>query len=501
VRIKLILVTLSLLTFFSVSFALAEGNEYQKTLNNFKESVREFTLENGLRVIFYKRGDAPVFAGVVAARVGGSDEVPGETGISHMFEHMAFKGTSKIGTSDYKSEKRLLDRLEEIAPHMDEQGNLPEKEQAEWADIHKQLAKLWISDEFTREYERRGASGMNATTDSELTRYFVNLPSSEFDFWCRMEAARLKDPVMRQFYQEREVVLEERRMRTDDSPEGKLYEMLLGVSFLHHRYQNPVIGYVNDLKKLTASHLDKFRKRFYVPGNIVIAFVGDVDPDRDLPIVTRYFGDIPSAPMPARPTMVEPKQEGERSVVLEHESSPAMYVGFKKPIYPDPDDAVISVMSEILAGSSVSPLYTELVKDRKIATSVDVFEAPGNAYPNLLLFGITPKFPHSNLENLTIFDQIIDRLKEKGPTEQQVKIAKRAMAVEYLGKLKSNSGLAVDLASVELLHHDWKSLFNWYDQVMNVSAADIKRVANQYLVRANRVVARVEDKRDSNRGR
>jgi predicted Zn-dependent peptidase len=461
-------------------------------LTQLRKGVQEFTLSNGLKVLMYRRGIAPVFSGVVGVREGGSDEQPGMTGISHMFEHMAFKGTSQIGTRDFKREKPLLEELEKIVSSVPRGSQLSGEKRQRWDEIHAELAKLWTTEEFTRAYEKEGATGINATTDTELTRYFESMPSAAFEFWCRMESARIIDPVMRQFYQERDVVMEERRMRTEDSPEGKLYEEMLGVAFKRHPYRFPVIGYSEDIRSLTATDLERFRKTYYVPSNIVISLVGDVDETRDRPLLERYFGRIPTGPKPPRPSEVEPPQLEERQFTTHFPASPLMYVGYRKPVYPNADDAALSVMAEMLAGSSISPLYTELVKKKKVALSVDVSEAPGVAYPNLLIFSLVPKSPYSNNQLLESFDEVLTSFKEQGVAEDRLEIAKRAMATDFLAKMKSNLSLAIDLASTELVHGSWQVIIDWFEQVMRVSPDDVQRVARQYLVAESRTVAKLE---------
>jgi len=481
-----------------VSSVRAETQEVSRSdlhafgLQQLKDGVKEFTLSNGLRVLMYRRGEAPVFSGVVGVRVGGSDETLGKTGISHMFEHMAFKGTSSIGTRDFAKEKPLLEELESLARISPAPSKLPAEQRARWETIQKELAALWTTEEFTREYEKQGASGMNATTDTELTRYFESMPRNAFEFWCEMESARLLDPVMRQFYQERDVVMEERRMRTEDSPDGALYEKMLGVAFTKHPYRFPVIGHARDIQGLTASDVDTFRRTYYVPSNIVIALVGDVDPERDMPMLERYFGRLAPGPTPPRPTAVEPPQTKERRFSISFPASPMMMVAYHKPIYPHPDDAPLSVLAEIVAGSTISPLYTELVKKSRIAAGVDVFEAPGMAYPNLLLFGLTPRAPHTNQELLSAFDTVVADFRARGPSEEQLAIAKRAMQTAFLAKMKSSTSLAIDLASTALVNGSWQAVLDWFDQVTQVSVADVQRVANTYLQHQRRTVGALE---------
>lgn len=450
------------------------------------------TLPNGLRVILYNRGIAPVFSGAVVVRVGGSDEVMGETGISHLFEHMAFKGTRSIGTEDFGREQRLLARLEELALESNAAQNLTPEQQQEWDEIHEDLKELWISDDFTRQYEKQGAVGQNATTDKEFTKYFVDLPRSAFEFWCRMESDRLLRPVMRQFYQERDVVLEERRMRFDDDPGGKLYELLLGVAYQRHPYRAPVIGYERDIRGLTATKLDEFRKRYYTPKNIVVSIVGRVNPEEDMKVIREYFGALPKGPEVIRDVPVESQPEGERRVALKMAASPQLIVAYAKPNYPHADDPALTVAGEILSGSKISPLYVELVKRRQLAAGISQEEGPGIAYPNLLMFGATVKSPHTTEQLLRAFDAVVERFKRTGPTQAQVDIAKRSIGMQYLGHLQSSQSLALDFASSELVFGSWRASVEWYDKMSQVTVDDVKRVVDTYLVPDRRTIATVE---------
>lgn len=454
--------------------------------------VHVVTLENGVRVVLYNRGSAPVFAGAVVVRVGGSDEQPGQTGISHLFEHMAFKGTRTIGTKDYAREVQLLERLEQLAARSGAGQNLTAEQRAEWEALHKELRSVWVQEDFSRRYEQEGAVGQNATTDKEFTKYFVNLPRSAFEFWCKMEADRLSNPVLRQFYQERDVVQEERRMRSEDDPGGRLYELLLGVAYQRHPYRAPVIGYEQDLRTLTATQLEAFRRRYYTPRNIVVSIVGRVDLERDLPLIRQYFGALPAADAPQRSIMPESRQEGERRVSVRMPASPQIVIAYKKPNYPDPDDAPISVMAEILSGGRVSPLYTELVKRRQLAAGVSHEEGPGVAYPNLVMFSATVRAPHTTDAVLQAFDAVIAKFRRNGPTAEQLEIAKRSIAMEYLGHMQSNQSLALDFASSELVFGSWRASVEWYDQMSRVTVEDVKRVAEKYLVPELRTIGTVE---------
>ena len=472
--------------------ARAESPLPSDPLKLLKEGVSLHTLSNGMRVLFYRRGEAPVFSAVVGVRVGGSDETPGETGISHMFEHMAFKGTQTVGTRNYAREKVLLEELEDIAARTDGAQHLAPQDKARWEEIRAELSTLWVPEAFSRGMEQRGAVGLNASTSSEMTQYFVSLPRDAFEFWCSMESDRLLHPVLRQFYQERDVVREEQRSRSEDDPVGKLLQTFYGVAFLVHPYRQPIIGYVPDIARLTARKLDAFRRRYYVPGNIVLSLVGDVDPSRDLVLLERYFAPLVPGDSPPRSSLVEPAQEGQRDLTIKLDASPQLALGYRKPVYPDPDDARISVMLEMLAGGRTSPVIRELVLQKRLATEVVSDEGPGQAYPNLAVFLMVPRAPHTNREVLRAFDGVLKGFSNGGARAEDLQMAKRTISMSYLQAMQSNSSLASSLASSELVHGSWRALIDWYEQAMSVSLQDVKRVTNAYLVSERRTVGMLE---------
>lgn len=478
-----------LLLLIGVQIVRAQNLETSQALDTLQQNVKEYQLSNGLKVVMYRRGTAPIFSGVVAVHVGGSDEEIGYTGISHMFEHMAFKGTETLGTKNYAAEKELLDELEVIAKRSVGATNMLPADQKRWAEIHRQLKKIWDEGAFWQAYESRGAVNLNATTDRDLTTYIVSMPKTALEFWAWMESERILHPVIRQYYQERDVVLEEKRMRYENAPEARLGELLFSQIYTLHPYRMPVIGYDFDIKHITASDVKAFRERYYVPGNIAVALVGDVDPDKDIAVIEKYFSRIPVGPMPPRPPYVEPPQEGERRVILEEFASPSVLIAYRKPNYPDPDDPPLSVMYDMLAGSRTSYLYEELVKKQQIATGVAVSDEPGFQYPNTFVFQGAVRAPHTTEDFLVSFDKAVADFKAKPIDEAAVQLSKTRLAIGYLQGLRSNLGLAKDLASSQLLQADgWKSIINWYKDAMAVDAKAVRRVADQYLVNRSRTI-------------
>jgi predicted Zn-dependent peptidase len=452
-------------------------------------------LDNGIKVLFYPRKNAtPVFSATVVVRVGGVDEPVGLTGISHMFEHMAFKGTKIIGTKNYKVEEPLLER-EEFLEELKSTSALTEIQKKELADVKKKLRDISIPEEFSQLLSERGVKkggdGFNASTDKEFTKYYESLPKSSFEFWSWIGALRLKEPIFRQFFEERDVVLEERRMRYEDDPLGKLYEMLLGVAYRSHPYRNPVIGYKQDIESLTPTKLKEFHKKYYVGHNIAIAIVGDVDPTKDIEVVKKYFGKIPAGKVRDYLLPREQLQEAERNVKVEIDRSDKILIAYHKPVFPDKNDPPLTLLGEILSGSNTSRLISELIKSKKVASEVDYFEAPGSAYPNLFCFAISPNKGYSVDHVHKLFDSVIDKFLFEGPTQEELQIAKRKLALDFLSQLRSNYSMSSTLATSALLYSNWSDFMLWYKQMAAVTVADIRRVALTYLVPSNRTVGYV----------
>lgn len=472
------------------SAPVSEAEIFASSLDKLKEGVVDFELSNGLRVVMYRRPQAPIFTGHIWVRVGGVDEAPGITGIAHMLEHMAFKGTEVIGTKDYAKERVLLARLEEL---IGDDGKPQPGSEEEIAQLESQLRELWIDNEFSRIYNNAGGVGLNAGTAKDYTFYTVALPSVAFDLWCWVESDRLLHPVFRQFYKEREVVMEERRTSYDDNPEGLLYETFLATAFASHPNRLPVIGWRSDLARLTATDVQQFYDTYYRPDNMVIALVGDLDPQKVRPMLERYFGRLkrPKTPLP-KVTNIEEPQRGEKTAVVEYDAEPSILIGYHKPTFPNPDDAYFTVLHELLAGSRSSLFERVLVQEKKIVSSIYTSEAPGSLFPPVFMIGATPTKGVSYERVRAEIDALLDRVRRDGFSEEQLASAKRRVQMSFLTRLDSNSGLVYTLGSTHLLWKDWRVFFDFYNDVLSTTNEDIKRIVAQYLVRRNRTVAWLE---------
>jgi predicted Zn-dependent peptidase len=429
---------------------------------------------------------------------GAVDDPSGDSGIAHMMEHMAFKGTSTIGAKNYPEEKKAIAAVEHIYDQYDAERNKTfhadaRKLEALRAALRTAMAKAETyvdSNAYPRIIEENGGAGLNAETSEDSTEFYYSLPSNRMELWFLLESERFIDPVFREFYKERDVVREERRMRSESNPQGKLVEMLLATAFAAHPYRVPAGGWASDIDNFRRTEAVDFYKKHYVPANITIGIAGDVDPAQARRFAEKYFARMPAGPLPPEVRTVEPAQEGEKRVEVEAESQPFLAIAYKRPDDRDKDDAALNVLSDILSSGRTSMLYQELVRDRKLALGAFASpELPGGKYPNLFVFYLIPNLGHSVGENEKACYEIIERLKTKkvdDETLQRVKTKERAALIR---KLASNSGLAAALTEYYATQGDWRKLFTEIDEIDRVTPDDVMRVAQQYLKPETRTVA------------
>jgi predicted Zn-dependent peptidase len=473
----------------------------------FAERVVEHQLANGLRVLILPRKQSPTCALYILHRVGGVDEESGRTGVTHLLEHMLFKGTTTIGTRDYQQERPIWDEIERVYDELEaerakgEQADkqriaaLKQREQ----ELLQQVSQWLIPQEYDRIFERAGSPGTNAWTSSDVTVFTVSVPANRLELAARMQADQMSNPVWRQFYQERDVVLEERRQSVDDSPEGALWEAFLATAFLVHPYRNPVIGWGADVSRLRTADIDRFFRMFYAPNNTWLAVVGDVEPQRVIVILEKYFGNIPAQPLPERRIPEEPPQRGVRRVVVKMPANPQMLMGFHKPNAPHDDDVVFSVIQGILTRGRTSRLYRELVEKQKIALRVAAYSAPGERYPNLFVIDAVPRHPHTVQELERAIWREIDRLRTQPVTEAELNRVRNWAEADLVRQLRSNEGMATQLLWADAVLGDWRELFRFVERVRKVTAQDVMRVARKYLQKDNCTIAVLETAPEASR--
>ncbi len=475
------------------------GPAQSQDLAAFEQNVTEFTLDNGLTFIVVENHDAPVLTVLTYADVGSVDEVKGITGLAHVFEHMAFKGTTTIGAMDLEAEYAAMEKVDEIFDdlrnerhkgHLADSERLASLEQA-FEDAKKAARELARSNAMDEAIDRAGGTGLNATTSRDATRYFYSLPSNKLELFFALESSRFLDPVLREFFIERDVVKEERRM-SESSPVGRLVEEMLSTAYKAHPYGEPTLGHMSDLDSMTRAEAMDFFRRYYGADNLTIIISGDADPAHVKELAHEYFDRLPAGP-PIEPVeTIEPPQQAERRVIMEDKSQPVILMGYHKVDINHEDDVVFNVLSDILGSGRTSRLYTKLVKDQKIAVNASSFtDFPGSKYPNMMVFFAFPSKDHTAADTEQAIEEEIERIRNEEVTEEELSRAKVRARVNLIRQLDSNMGLALQMAYFHVLTGDWRNLFQSIDAINEVTAEDIKRVANQYLVPKNRTVASI----------
>ena len=470
-------------------------------LKSFEQRITTKVLPNGLTIIICERPEAPVFSYATFIDAGDVNDPSGESGLAHMFEHLAFKGTSQIGTTDYAAEKAALDRVEAAnnaleAERRNPRGSDPAKLkelQAAFDEAQAAAEKYVIPNQFTDVAERNGAHNLNAETGLDQTMYFWSMPENRLELWAWLESSRLTDTVPREFYKERNVVLEERRMRTDSNPQGRLFEQLLATAYVAHNYGRSGVGWPSEVSQITATEAMAFHRKYYVGSNIVISVVGDVKASEAMPILEKYFSKVPGGPKPLDMTTQEPKQFAEKSLVIKDPSQPIYVEAYHRPSYRSPDDAVYDAISDIMSNGRVSRLYRSLVRDQQIAAVAEgASPYPGDKYPSLFLFAAAPLPGHTSAEMATAIHKEVDKLKSTDVTDAELAMYKTRARADLLRGLADNQGLANALAEYQTRYGDWRELFRQLERVDKVTKADIRRVANQVFVPSNRTSAEID---------
>jgi predicted Zn-dependent peptidase len=479
--------------------ALAALPAAAQDLASFEKKLTEYKLPNGLQFLIYEREGAPVASFFTYVGTGAAQEVPGITGIAHMFEHMAFKGTTTIGTNDWAGEKKALAAVDEAYHAYDKERRAIKPDAAKveqlkkaWKDAQEAADKFVVKNEFGEIIDREGGVGLNAGTSSDQTVYYYSLPANKVELWAYLESERFLDPVFREFYKERDVVMEERRLRTDSQPIGRMIEQFAATAFNAHPYHQPVVGYMSDLMSFSREDADLFRRTYYVPSNMTIAIVGDVKADEIKPILDKYFGRLPASPAPPTLRTEEPKQIVEKSIVMPDKSQPIYVEGYHRPASSDPDDAIYTAISDILSSGRSSRLYRSLVRDKKIAAQAAAFSGfPGEKYPSLMLFFALPTPGHTNEEVRDAIRTEIDKIRTEPVTDEELARVKTRAKADLIRGLESNSGIAGQLASAQALYGDWREVFRSVDKIDKVTKEDIQRVAKATFVETNRTVGMI----------
>lgn len=472
--------------------------------------VQEFTLDNGLKFLVVERHTAPVFSGYISVGAGSACEKIGDIGTAHLLEHMMFKGSQTVGTTDYQAEHEIMVKEDSVWAKIDLANrktryikiNHPDKldEHLQYIDNLNSIldsltalsSQYVIQNEFDLIYTKNGADGLNANTGYDVTNYFVSLPSNRIELWFSMESGRLKAPALREFFPERDVVREERRQSVENSPGAKLFEQFLGTAFIAHPYQI-FWEWQSEVKNLTRQDLKDFFNTYYVPGNMTVAVVGDVTLDEVRKLAEKYFGDLKPGPDPEPIYTVEPKQTGERRVEVYFDAKPALSIGYHKTAFDDDDEPVFSVISRLLGDGRTSRFYKSLVLDQQLCLNIDTYSFPGgplgDRYNSLFCIDAYPKegISTDSVEQAVYAE--LEKLAAVPVDEKELQKIKNNIDADFIWAAYSNMGLANYLAKANVMAHDWRFIMEMRDKLKEVTPDDIMRVAKKYFTEQNRTVA------------
>ncbi len=490
-RVLPIVIALLLITFVS-------ANAFD--FSELTDKVSEKTLKNGLKVIVMERHDAPVVSFITYCDVGAANDPKEYTGLAHMFEHMAFKGTKTLGTTDYEKEIGLM-KIEDSLWYLLREARLIgaygdtvrlAELEAEFEKAIEEANELVLPNAMDNILEREGVVGLNAGTGSDMTMYMMSLPSNRLELWMTIESERFLNPVLREMYRERNVIAEERRQTLENNPISRLLDALKYTAFQAHPYGISIIGHMSDIQNYTRDKALEYYKTYYVPSNMTISIVGDVKAKDVFKMAEKYWERIPFSPPPPALATIEPEQQGERRIELEDPAQPFFSVGWHVPEETHPDWPALEALSAYLGDGRTSPFYKNLIKDKKIASTATTYLGyPGTKFPTLLLAYAMPAPEHSNDEcEIEILSEVEKVKNEIIPIEELDKIKARAKA-SFINSMNSNLGMAMQLAAYETSWGSWRELFNTLDRINAVTTEDIQRVAKKYLTKQNRTIAKL----------
>ena len=469
----------------------------------------EHRLDNGLTLLLVPRpGDPNVAAGWVA-KVGSVYERPGITGVAHLFEHMMFKGTQTIGTRDIEQDLQIIEQLDDLRVEiqaaeveLDRRYQLGEIDDpvdpAARSPRHRELlddfeallarqSDLLLKEDFSRIYTAEGASGMNAGTSYDFTIYFINVPANKLELWFWMESDRLANPVFREFYAERSVVYEERRLRTDSTPIGKFQEQFEAMFWQSSPYGWPVVGWPSDLEGITRDEALGFFDTYYAPNNLAAALVGDFDPDEAIALAERYFGRLtPGARPPLQPRTREMPQLAEKRMVAYADTNPQVVIRYHSVRDGHVDEPALVVLGQLLSGRT-GRLYRSLVEEQQVATRASGGQGGFQFEGMFELRGTARQGRRPEEVEEAIYAEL-ERLQTEPVGERELQKVKNQNAADTFRGLRSNFGLMMQLLIREG-NRGWEHINTDPALYEAVAAADVMRVANTYFKPETRAVA------------
>ncbi len=498
--------------FFLPLFTLAAETESSIGFQNLEKGIRRVELQNGLRLIMVERGRAPVVACYMKFLAGSYDESWQNAGIAHMLEHMLFKGTQKVGTVDFAREEKYLrlivrfseklDIAHEAAKAAEERGEGEKAAQAKaemekWrrriGQLKEQSRGYIVPEEHAYIYSLNGAVGYNAYTTADLTNYQIKIPANRLEVWARLEADRMENSVLRQFYTERDVVLEERRMRVENIPQRKILEQFLAKIYHEHPYGRPVIGPRERIGFLSYRQAEQFYRTYYAPNNLVIALVGGIDMQKAEVIVKKYFGRLQPRLILRKKTV--PPQQRQVKISAETSGAPLLLYSWLKPPLPQVSAFNLDILAELLAGDEDTRLHRRLVVKEKLAAEVSAWSGyPGERADNLFLIRVTPLAGASENKITAYLLEEIEKISNGDIGRDELQRTGNRRRTELLVGLQENSRLADLLSYFEIMTGSYKNFFAYNSYLDQITSEQIGQTAKRYLQKELMMTAALRSK-------
>jgi predicted Zn-dependent peptidase len=481
--------------------------------------VREETLGNGMKLLLVERHDAPTVACGWVAKVGSVNEPPGITGISHLFEHMMFKGTKTIGTKDFARDQEIRKQQDELRAEMEKEytllrerqrrgevaGNIydPENMTPRLKELRAQLEKLYqaekeilVSEELDQIYTAQGASGINAGTSEDQTFYFVMVPSNKLELWFWMESDRLLEPVFREFYSERDVVREERRLAVESTPTGKFEETFDAMFWQASPYSHPIVGWPSDVESITRAQAEAYFGTYYAPNNLTVALVGDFDSAKALELANRYFGRIPrGAKEPPEVITDEVPQVAEKRFLAEADTNPEVTIRYHAVPFDHNDSYAYQLIADLL-NRRTGRFYKALVEGQEVAVGEpSAFYRPLK-YEGYFEVSAEVRDGRKPADVEAALTAELAKLAKEPVGERELQKVKNQELANSFRRLQSNFFLMLQLLLYDSWS-DWRYLNDSPARLQAVTAADIQRVAQAGFTRENSNVLVYERKAGS----
>ncbi|MFP4521394.1 MAG: M16 family metallopeptidase [Fibrobacterota bacterium] len=456
-----------------------------------KVNIVEKKLDNGLKILMYEEHSSPQVICRLTYKAGSVNEYAGISGISHMLEHMMFKGTKDIGTKNAEADSAIIKKIdnfwEKLRQAEKEQDSASkEKYRGEIEALLKKQQEISIPEELWQIYMNNGGGAeLNAFTSDLLTNYIVTLPSEKLELFMWLESDRMANAVFREFYPEKNVVAEERRMRYESSPKGRYFESLFGIFYEAHPKRIPTIGYASDIENYTREMVKRHYDKYYVPANALMVIAGDIDTAEVMRLAKKYFGGIPGGSSAPEITTKEPVQVGQKRFLQEKEVSPQIDILFHTPGYPNKDLYAVDVLETVLSGLS-GRLHKELVIEKGIAGSAGAMNYL-DKYESTFRISVSLKRDSAYAEAEEAVFSIIKDIQRNGISSEELEKAKNRVLMNSVSELRDLKQLANEMAFWEV-YGDWRYINEFPKGVSAVKKEEVKETAKKYLTFNNSTV-------------